>query len=190
MGRGDLSLCNTMALSAVQCYASTCCTVSTVVEGLQGSWELHALNGKGLCRTYGRLCLTTCMKTVCTYVQHCWGRLYIQGRTHAGEGTRQCQACMHAYIHTVHAQSVGPFPNVTFMEKTDCRNACSSKAKRHYLSCSPVTSTSAMRSSSAAFFCIVCPIPSMSLCPPHVNVMLCYKMQVNATTTKKGKTHN
>lgn len=32
-----------------------------------------------------------------------------------------------------------------------------------YLSCSPVTSTSASRSSSAAFFCMVFPIPSMSL---------------------------
>lgn len=32
-----------------------------------------------------------------------------------------------------------------------------------YLSCSPVTSTSASRSSSAAFFCMVFPIPSISL---------------------------
>lgn len=32
-----------------------------------------------------------------------------------------------------------------------------------YLSCSPVTSTSASRSSSAAFFCMVCPMPSISL---------------------------
>lgn len=32
-----------------------------------------------------------------------------------------------------------------------------------YLSCSPVTSTSASRSSSVAFFCMVFPIPSISL---------------------------
>lgn len=32
-----------------------------------------------------------------------------------------------------------------------------------YLSCSPVTSTSASRSSSAAFFCMVFPMPSISL---------------------------
>lgn len=39
----------------------------------------------------------------------------------------------------------------------------SARASHSYLNCSPVTRTSAMRSSSAAFFCIVFPIPSISL---------------------------
>lgn len=36
-----------------------------------------------------------------------------------------------------------------------------------YLSCSPVTSTSASRSNSAAFFCMVSPMPSISLLTPE-----------------------